>query len=133
MSGPIDELAAEIDRRIDRRLGRVDRHLSNVEGEIATVAKQVAHLLRLQGVQINDPEQEQGEDDAIAQVDQTWQCVKCGSRLGYYSPADDVLRIKHKDLLMWVQPGAGGKVSIVCRNCGELNTVSDDTAGVETG
>lgn len=121
----LEQLAAQIDQRLDRRLGGVERHLDAVGKEVETVSKQTAYLMRQAGVRVSGSDPVDGDDeDAVVQVDQTWQCVKCGSRLGYYDPNEDVLRIRHKDLVFWVQLGVGGKFSAVCRSCGELNSLS---------
>lgn len=115
----MDEIAAAIDRKLDQRLSRMERYLDGVGRDVDTVAKQTAYLLRESGVSIHEEDPE-----AQGQVDETWQCVKCGSRLGFYDEAEDTLRIRHKDLTVWVKVGIGGMCSLACRSCGELNTVN---------
>lgn len=125
----VEQLAAEIDKKLDRRLGAMERHINAVGEENATVAKQVAYLLRQAGIHVDDP----GDGEAVAQLDETWQCIKCGRRLGYYNATEDTLRVRHKGLVMYFQPGAGGKVSIICTDCAELNTVEGTAASPPEG
>lgn len=121
-----EQIAAQIDQTINRRFGAVERHINAVGKELETLAGQTAFLLRQEGVSVKEVGGGIGEDEGapVTQVDETWQCVKCGGRLGYYDPNEDVLRIRHKDLVFWVHLGVGGNFSIVCRSCGELNSVS---------
>lgn len=55
-------------------------------------------------------------------TDQLWCCGSCGTRLGVYAPEpEDILRIKHKDLLLHLRLGKGGYIELFCRSCGALN------------
>lgn len=119
----LDGVTAEIDKLLDRRLGTIERYLDALGRDIDTQGKQIAFLMQKEGAKL---EEAGSDDEPVQQLDVTWQCVKCGHRLGYYSPSDDVLRVRHKDLTLWVSPGPGGQISIVCRSCGELNTISSD-------
>lgn len=120
----IEALISEIDKKLDKRFGAIERHLAGIDRDLSATNRQVDVLLHRQGIG-RIPEADEGE--AIAQADESWQCVKCGSRLGYYDRSDDTLRIRHKDLTLWVQVGLGGRVSVVCRSCGELNTVEAES------
>ena len=55
--------------------------------------------------------------------DVVWSCVKCQSRLGLYDEQLDELRVRYKDFVAYVHVGVGGSVRVVCRGCGELNTL----------
>ena len=92
------------------------------------MARQVNVLLSRANVAVQgEATDEEGEPLPVASVDQTWACMRCGQRLGFYNEDTDTLRVRHKDFVMWVEVGLGGKVSTACRGCGELNTVEDDS------
>ena len=59
-------------------------------------------------------------------TDAVWECVGCGARLGIYNSETSELRVRYKDFLIYVVPGAGGKTSIPCRRCGHMNVIEDD-------
>ncbi len=50
-----------------------------------------------------------------------WKCVACFAILGYTDASREVLRIKYKDLYVYVN---GGEVTEICRSCGKANTVT---------
>ena len=55
-----------------------------------------------------------------------WLCNTCGAVLGFYmSPQKDGVRIKYKDLLVYVtpEPGSIAKVERACRQCGAWNVI----------
>jgi RNase P subunit RPR2 len=47
-----------------------------------------------------------------------WQCTECDTVLGYLDPQAEELRIKLRDLYIWIY---GGSVQVTCRKCGALN------------
>ncbi len=49
-----------------------------------------------------------------------WKCLACGKILGYTDNDKQILRIKYKDLYIYVK---GGEVTEICRYCGKLNHV----------
>ncbi len=52
-----------------------------------------------------------------------WKCSACCKVLGYTDPNKEVLRIKYKDLYIYVK---GGEVTEICRYCGKANVVVYD-------
>ncbi len=52
-----------------------------------------------------------------------WKCTACFAILGYTDASREVLRIKYKDLYVYVN---GGEVTEICRGCGKANTVTYD-------
>lgn len=125
-------LAARLERAIDKRLGAIERSVDGVGRDLDSVAGQVAFLMRAAGVKSAPEEDPEVAEGPVAQVDEVWQCVKCGQRLGFYDPSNDLLRIRHKDLTVYVEVGVGGVVSVPCRACSELNTVRDDRGSGES-
>ena len=119
MATDLDQLAAAIDRKLDQRLGRMERYLDGVGNDVDSIAKQVGILMQREGISVKEEDPE-----AQVQVDKIWQCVKCGARLGFYDEAEDLLRVRHKDITIWMKVGVGGHASLLCRSCGELNTVN---------
>ena len=53
-----------------------------------------------------------------------WKCQSCTSILGFLDKEKAELRIKYKDLFVYVK---GGEVRIICRSCGQQNTLSEKT------
>ena len=55
-----------------------------------------------------------------------WRCKACNNILGFLDSRAEVLRIKVRDIYIYV---AGGAVSITCRGCGLINELqqSDPT------
>ena len=76
-----------------------------------------------------------GRDDGPSDMrgDAPWRCCKCNSLIAFYDRNEDVLRVRYKDLYMWVGVGVGGFVQIVCRNCGQSNRQDyvDQSEGAE--
>ncbi len=53
-----------------------------------------------------------------------WKCLACNKVLGYTDSDKQILRIKYKDLYIYVK---GGEVTEICRYCGKANhVISDD-------
>ena len=48
-----------------------------------------------------------------------WLCSNCSSILARTDESKEVLRIKYKDLYVFIE---GGKVTVICRSCGAPNT-----------
>ncbi len=94
-------------QELRRRLDALDRRVSEHGEELHAAAKM----------------REAPDDDAAAErvVDGIWDCRACGRRLGYYNREGDVLRVKYKGHITYVQLGIGGWVSAVCWGCGEMN------------
>lgn len=125
----VSAVAARLERAIDKRLGAIERSVDGVGRDLDSVSGQVSFLLRAAGARANPQDPEGEEAGPVAQLDETWQCVKCGQRLGFYDPTNDLLRIRHKDLTVYVEVGRGGVVSVPCRACSEMNTVRDSSSG----
>lgn len=67
----------------------------------------------------------EGIPKADVMRDALWCCPACGHRLGVYNSQEDVLRIRYKDLFVWVHAGTGGFIEVVCRSCGERVRAAD--------
>lgn len=52
-----------------------------------------------------------------------WRCKACHIRLGILNPECTELRIKYKDLFLFI---TGGTVRTVCKACGTENTLIDE-------
>ncbi len=52
-----------------------------------------------------------------------WKCGACFAVLGYTDANKETLRIKYKDLYVYV---SGGIVTQICRSCGKANTVTSE-------
>lgn len=67
-----------------------------------------------------DIEQKKRETLSIANA---WKCSACYGVLGYTDSNKEILRIKYRDLYIYVR---GGEVTEICRHCGKTNTVISD-------
>lgn len=86
--------------------------LAFVEHELAATQNALADAVR--GKKIGPPEQRQFRD-------QLWSCSSCHRALGTYDEKSDVMRIRHRDLFVYVTVGIGGSIETICRHCGERN------------
>lgn len=64
-------------------------------------------------------------DEATTMRDTVWSCASCAARLGIYDEKSDELRVRYKDFICYVRPGAGGVVEVPCRRCGQRNRLED--------
>ena len=98
---------------------------------LVVLEEAVAELDRTLGVLIQaipaiEENSEKDTKPRRSATDSVWECVSCGARLGIYNSETNELRVRYKDFLIYVVPGAGGKTSIPCRRCGHLNVIEDD-------
>lgn len=113
----------------DDRMKRIERQVAQQEHEIHTLASLMASVV---GATDPDP-----IENGTKHIDQIWSCKKCGSRLGFYDPEEDILRVRYKDFVAWIRLGEGGELKLLCRSCSEINTVdyvpeADNMKKVET-
>lgn len=108
------------DRDLDRRLGAIERHLRGLDDDLTVLAGAV----RAGSPTGDDPEP---EIDPSRIADVVWACERCSSRLALYDPIDDLLRVRHRDLLVQIKTGPGGWVRVICRGCGHINEIHDET------
>ena len=52
-----------------------------------------------------------------------WKCPDCNAVLGKLDSEGRTLRVKIRDLYIWF---SGGEVTITCRSCGQLVSLSQD-------
>lgn len=97
------------------RLTRLERQLRGIEQEVGSIASIVAS---------NQPENKTDDGKGAVNPDYIWACRKCGARLGFYDPEEDMLRIRYKDFVVFMHIGAGGYVQVLCRSCSEMNQAS---------
>ena len=81
---------------------------------------QTCQLLLLQ----HQREVEEGSAE-VRTKDTVWACVGCGAKLGVYNKETDELRMRYKELAVYMVPGVGGSIQVPCRRCAQLNTLED--------
>jgi hypothetical protein len=119
-------LEKAIDTAFDRKLQPLVTQLGLMDEEVTRQGAMVAGVMGHLGMRA---EQQHGEDDPaedeskVKQKDTIWCCVKCGGRLGFYDQAGDVLRVRHRDSVIYTHIGIGGWVRVLCRQCSELNVL----------
>ena len=57
--------------------------------------------------------------------DVTWNCSKCAQILGVVASDRSSVRIKYKDLFLFIE---GGNVTTICRKCGYPNSLIDTSS-----
>ena len=106
------------DRPGHDRVERLERQVRGIERDLN---------LLVQSISNPPPVPTDGADvvtlTAPHNPDIIWACAKCGSRLGMYDESNDELRVRYKDFVTYIQVGVGGSVRVVCRSCGELNSL----------
>lgn len=60
------------------------------------------------------------EKENISPTDSICQCQKCGHKLGIYDKKSDELRIRYRELALYVTIGKGGNIKIICKNCSHI-------------
>ena len=104
----------------EERIGKLERHLAMQEHELQTLAALVSIAIN------NNSEPDEQDDSKRGNVnpDHIWSCKKCGSRLGFYDPNEDMLRVRYKDFVAYIRLGEGGMFKVLCRSCSEMNEVN---------
>jgi len=104
-------------RQMKERLASMDEEMGN----LTTIVSLLTH--------------EDGDvpDMAPARVliDQFWTCKRCNAKLGVFDHESDEMRIRYRDLFLYVIPGEGGRLKYTCRGCGYVN-VLDGTKRKDT-
>lgn len=57
-----------------------------------------------------------------------WRCRDCDTVLAFLDQEATELRIKIRDLYIWIQ---GGSVTITCRKCGSLNQLEQSRSTID--
>lgn len=105
----------------DARLHRLEVGLHELEAAVQALTGQLAVLAAAtaSGGSGGDG------DEATTMRDTVWSCSSCAARLGIYDEKGDELRVRYKDFVCYVRPGAGGVVEVPCRRCGQRNRLED--------
>jgi hypothetical protein len=90
---------------LNNRIHKIEKHLLGVEQE----------MLQLTSLR------NEFESKKIVLTDKIWNCSKCGGRLGIYDLKEDELRIRYRDLLLYLNIGVGGYLKLVCKSCSHIN------------
>jgi hypothetical protein len=106
---------------LESRLEKLERHLRGIDEEVNTISSMVS----------SQSEPSSDDDRGAANPDEIWCCRKCGSRLGFYDPESDLLRIRYKDFVTYIHIGVGGFVQVLCRSCSEMNTAEYESKDKE--
>jgi hypothetical protein len=97
---------------VEDRIAKIERHMRGMDEEINTISAMVS----------SSSSEEASPSRGAANPDHIWSCKKCSSRLGFYDPTTDLLRIRYKDFVTYIHIGQGGFVQVLCRSCSEMNT-----------
>ena len=110
---------------VDDRLAKLERHLRGLDQELNNLASVTAKVATVIANQTSGTsESDEDKTHGSANPDHIWVCRKCGARLGFYDPVEDLLRVRYKDFVTYIHIGAGGYVQVLCRSCSEMNTAN---------
>ena len=115
-NGP--EVVRRPGNRPQNKVDALERDVAELRQDIQSVLR-VVHALKSDvsaGGGTAAPESEPRPD-----VDRIWECAKCHARLGVYDPASGEVRIRYRDLYVWV---SRGDIAVCCRGGGEVNTLT---------
>lgn len=110
----------------DARMHRIEVVLSELDQTVTTLGQQVALLGAMQAASASGNPSAGEDGDTHPMRDKVWSCTNCAARLGIYDKSTDELRVRYKDFICYVRPGAGGTVEVPCRRCGQRNKLADD-------
>jgi len=99
-----------------------DDSVKSGESDIQMLKQRMNYLEREVGMLSTADAPEPPDDAGTVNRDARWHCRKCGYLLGFYDLADDVLRTRYKEHIVYVRVGDGGFVQVVCRGCSQVNT-----------
>mgnify|MGYP003661529302 CR=1 FL=1 len=108
---------------VEDRMTKLERHLRGLDQELSSLSAVAASM------QTDKAEEE--DTRGSANPDHIWVCRKCGARLGFYDPEADLLRVRYKDFVTYIQIGKGGYVEVLCRSCSEMNRATWEEANVK--
>lgn len=106
------QLEAMLQAAVDAALKPVISRLEEMERDHKCQARALAQAIG----RSQDPKNQLPDD-------KLWECLKCKARIGFYDETRDVLRTSHDGHIVHVRIGVGGYISVVCRECGEVNTL----------
>lgn len=109
-------------RDTDSRLHRLEVAAAESAHALSGLNQQLALLTLAQASTAAAPSD---DGEAHPMRDKVWSCTNCASRLGIYDGTTDELRVRYKDFICYVRPGAGGVVEVPCRRCGQRNKLED--------
>jgi len=118
----VEGLAAPLSEKLDGMIKPLATRLELLERD------QVAQSKRLEQAIGKRQDPKNGDNK-----DQIWSCQKCKSRLAFYDTEADVIRTSWDGHIVHSRLGVGGYVSIVCRDCAEVNTLEYTPPAGQTG
>lgn len=113
-------------------MAALSQQVQSMEEELGRAQVTVSALAARTGAPV---ESEDSDDDLSPEVvvkDTVWRCLKCGPKLGLYDTDTDVVRVRYKDHTVYSHLGVGGWIRVICRSCGQINTL-DYTPGADIG
>jgi phage FluMu protein Com len=91
--------------------------------KLKTVVAEMDTEIRALGKALHQEEPKTSESVGEVNRDVRWHCRKCGYLLAFYDQEYDVMRSRYKEHIVYMRPGVGGFIQIVCRGCSEVNTL----------
>lgn len=113
----------------DDRIVALEVHGATLHHRLAEVQKDLGMVL--QQVQLLMATRTDDDQRGGTMRDTVWACENCAARLGIYDKNADQLRVRYKDFVCYVVPGAGGSVRVPCRRCGLDNELRDTRAAAQ--
>jgi hypothetical protein len=103
-----------------RHLEADQRHFHRqVKDRLTALDDDVKNLIELcRGVLGGGPDEKKA---ARVMLDQFWFCERCKAKLAFFDHVNDEMRIRFRDLFIYLRPGDGGELTYICRGCGYVN------------
>tara|TARA_R100000278_G_scaffold82201_1_gene63232 strand:- start:3112 stop:3444 length:333 start_codon:yes stop_codon:yes gene_type:complete len=90
-----------------------------IEQKIKSLETHIAGMNRVYGAvkkPNSDKEIKENEDRGL-------KCAKCSTFLGFFDDEDQQFRFKYNELVIYLNPGDNGYITIVCNNCSYANNL----------
>lgn len=103
----------------------IGKRMAAMESVIAEQETAIHHVFAMVQAIARGDEENSAREDRSPMRDDVWTCTNCAARLGLYNQEREEMRVRYKDLLVYIKPGKGGILRIPCRRCGEENVLTD--------
>ena len=122
-NSPIEDVSASLEDRI-----------CSFEAGLAEICDSVNYLNGVCQLLLHQANSDEQSDKLPAKSkDSIWACKSCSSKLGMYDPETDELRLRYKELSVYMKPGLGGSIRVPCRRCSQMNELEDTRNAANLG
>ena len=106
-------------KRLEIHAAETVKDLENMGSELTEILAVVQAILQTDSQSTDVPQMEM--------LDKLLVCSRCKRRLAVFNPETEEVRFKYKDHYLYFNAGKGGHLKILCRGCGHLNPINDES------